>query len=650
MKNLRLALVGRLSGSAAPDALDQAKRFRRRGRTRIEADWTGIQNPDFLALGLGATSMMSMLWSLAHGRQCVGVELRGDPSLGVHWNIREDFWHHLGLIDQLMLERYGEEGIPRKGDGGLFKLREAFYSPVTEPGDVYADECIAGEAAHVSGLVHHTEFIDDRYVDGKPQRVITVLNPAKPPDEHDPAKVGRDMVTVLDGPSTFQAGASEVLVMLRRYLEMIEEMDIARGVTPRVRLFLSHRVAVGDEGDGDGFFKWMRQEDGFVSLPDGRKRILIEEVQEFDYRGRYRRIRRPGSPLIDLGVPELFMIAQGFDSSDADRLGFRQEEVEVDHHDGRGPVVAQADYLAGFLEMQVGGRLRRRIASEFDKEGNEYWVRQIAVGHEDDPEVGWILVQVPDFKTFDPILAGLVPPGTPKRSKEYLNAYQQLLREYYLEQVSLITEVPVSELEKIQSPYGPKLFSLIEKCGADALVAANGVVAGDSFGNGHFMTSGGAVTGMVGHASRVHRYWEARDEGASPQQAIRELADQIKVDTLGWLQVSAQEFSQAVPINFGEERIRAIEEQTGRSSGERATTIDATRRHRHSLVPLDHSDWRRLSVRSGRLHTVDLPPILDNHPAERRMMCAAADGDMSMAAEGSAQMREPVAAGAGSAS
>ncbi|MEO7002687.1 MAG: hypothetical protein ABI068_12825 [Ktedonobacterales bacterium] len=29
-------------------------------------------------------------------------------------------------------------------------------------------------------------------------------------------------------------------------------------------------------------------------------------------------------------------------------------------------------------------------------------MRQIAVGHENDPEVGWVLVQAPDFKTLDP--------------------------------------------------------------------------------------------------------------------------------------------------------------------------------------------------------------------------------------------------------
>ena len=61
--------------------------------------------------------------------------------------------------------------------------------------------------------------------------------------------------------------------------------------------------------------------------------------------------------------------------------------------------------------------------------------------------------------------------------------------------------------------YGPKLFSLIERVGDDALVAANGVVAGDSFGNGHFLTSGGAMTGMIGHSWRVLEYWQARDAG-----------------------------------------------------------------------------------------------------------------------------------------
>ena len=42
---------------------------------------------------------------------------------------------------------------------------------------------------------------------------------------------------------------------------------------------------------------------GFIRLPDGRIRIQIETLQEFDYQGRFLRVRLPGSPIIDLGVP-----------------------------------------------------------------------------------------------------------------------------------------------------------------------------------------------------------------------------------------------------------------------------------------------------------------------------------------------------------
>lgn len=592
----------------------------KRGTEIIQED--GIANPDFLALGLGGTNMMAMLWSVAMGRRCVGVEMRGDPGLGVHWNIREDFYHHLGLIDHLIAERYGEEGVPRRGDGRPFRLAETFYSVRSDAGDVFADELISGLASslgdeiHISGTIYHAEFIDDRYRDGKPNRSVTVLDRPTPPTEPDLTRVGRPALDVLNGPSMFQAGAIEVLTLLRRYLQAIEKMDLAAGRVPRVRLYTSHRVV--NSGDtSDSVWRWFRHEDGFVRQPDGRLRVIIEEIEELDLETRFRRVRRQGSPLIDLGVPTLFVLAQGFDSSDADRLGFRQHDVEVDHHDGRGPVVAQADFLAGFLELHVGGRLRRRIASEFDRAGNEYWVRQIAVGHENDPEVGWLLVQVPDFVTFDPVLAGLVPEGTPRKATEYVAAYKYMLREFYLEQAALILEMSREDLETVQMPYGPKMFSLVERMGTDARVATNGVVAGDTFGNGHFLTSGGAITGMVGHACRVYTFWKDLDAGRSEDDAVRTLADSIKDDTVGWLHVSAQEFSQALPINFGQERVAEIEARSGVRSTDRAMTIDATRRHRKSLLPLDPSDWRRLTIRAGRLHVPEVPALSGTHPAER---------------------------------
>src|SRR5438067_3188335 len=371
-------------------------------------DPTGVLNPDFLALGLGGTSMMAMLWAVAMGRRGVGVEMRGDPFLGVHWNIRADFFHQLGLSDRLMLERYGDERIPRRGDSDKrFSLAETLYSAHTRSGDIVADEIIDGfdTEQHIVGTIHHVEFIDDRWRDGVPNRVVTLLTPPPAPTQPDEALIRTSMVDVLDGPSTFQAGAASVLVRLRRYLEKLEQLDLDGGFEPRVRLFTRHRVVNTPEG--------------FVRHDDGRIGFRIEALQELDYKGKFVRVRRPGSHVIDVGVPELFMIAQGFHSTDADRLGFKQEDVVVDHQDGRGPVVAQADFLAGLIEALVGGRLRRRIASEFDSLGEEYWVRQIAVGHEEDPEVGWCLVQVPDFKRFDPVRAGLVPEGCDTRSPEF---------------------------------------------------------------------------------------------------------------------------------------------------------------------------------------------------------------------------------------
>ena len=564
-----------------------------------------ISNPDFLALGLGGTNMMAMLWTVAMGRTAVGVEMRGDPFLGVHWNIREDFYHQLGLIDQMMRERYGEARLPRRGDGRVFRLAECFYSPHTSAGDIVADEIIDGFDAdqHIVGTIHNVEFIDDRWRDGLPNRVITVLDPPIPPEQPDPRKIRSSMVDVLDGPSTFQAEAASIQKLLRRYLELIEQKDRETNSKPRVQLFTHHRV-LPKEGEG------------FIDGPDGRKRIRIEALKEFDFKGQFVRVREPNSEIIDLGVPELFMIAQGFNSSDAKRLGFEQHDVEVDHGDGSGSVVAQADFLAGLVEVLVGGRLRRRISSAFDQNGKEYWVRQIAVGHENDPEVGWVLVQVPDFKTFDPIEAGLLPAGTDPGSPEFFASYQHLIYDYYIKQAAEILDIPRQELMKVQMIYGPTLFSLVERVGDDPFVAVNGVVAGDSFGNGHFLTSGGAMTGMIGHSARVLEYWQAREVGTAPSDALRRLADRIKEDTHAWLQVSAQEYSQAAPINFGAERIEQISKASGIDTSARASAIDAARRQRHALIPLDPSNWRRLFVRNGRVLSV-LPELEAEHPLQR---------------------------------
>lgn len=124
------------------------------------------------------------------------------------------------------------------------------------------------------------------------------------------------------------------------------------------------------------------------------------------------------------------------------------------------------------------------------------------------------------------------------------------------------------------------------------------------------------MTGMIGHSARVLEYWRSRDAGTSPADALRRLADCIREDTHAWLHVSAKEYSQAVPINFGAERIEQINKASGADTSARANAIDAARRQRHALIPLDPSNWRRLFVRNGRVLSA-LPELEADHPLQR---------------------------------
>ncbi len=609
-----VALLKSALPETAPDDLDDAK-VDQSG----DEDPSGVLNPEYLALGLGGTNMMGMLWSIALGRRAVGVEMRGDPAHGLQeWSLREELYHHLAVIDEMMIERYGVDRIPRRADGNLLLLSECFFNRDVEVGDAVVDELVSAfdTNGHIAGTVKHIEFIDDRWRDGEPQRTVVISPPPELPEAPDPSRLDAPLVEILERPSPWSAPVAEILTLMRRYLEEMEQMDLASEHEPRLRLFLNHRVVdVPHEQDVAWWRRRLAQRridrDGFLDAGEGRKRIRIERIVELDYKGKFRRVRARGTHPIDIGVPELFVIAQGQEHRDAGRLGFEQEEVLIDHNDGRGPQVAQGDYLAGLLDVLVEGRHRQRIASEYDAAGNEYWVRQVAVGHEDDAEVGWVVVQVPEFMTFDPIHAGLIPAGTNRDSAEYFAAYKHLLRSYFLDQASLVLEIPERDLSDVQLIYGPKLFEVVERVGRHAQVAANGVVAGDTFGNGHHFTSAGAMTGMLGHALRVRRYWESREAGVEHAEAISTLAEAIKEDTHVLQHVSAQQFIEPpAPAATTDSELRA------RAS--REAIIAETRRHRRSFVSKTHADdWLRILIHQGRLHSYSLPPVQEEHPAYR---------------------------------
>jgi hypothetical protein len=167
-------------------------------------------------------------------------------------------------------------------------------------------------------------------------------------------------------------------------------------------------------------------------------------------------------------------------------------------------------------------------------------------------------------------------------------AQAKMIRDFYIKQVSEVTHIPVSKIRKMRMFYGPSFFTLKEKIGVTARLAQNGNVAGDLMGNGHFLTSGGSMTGMIGHANRYIDYWQALNKGGNESRAARKLMSGIKKDSEAWLHVSSKEFFDVAPVNFGAERASAI----GVSSGPPASANLAKPPPGHGLAKvLGQSNW-----------------------------------------------------------
>ncbi len=97
----------------------------------------------------------------------------------------------------------------------------------------------------------------------------------------------------------------------------------------------------------------------------------------------------------------------------------------------------------------------------------------------------------------------------------------------------------------------------------------------------------------------------------------------FREDTHAWLEVSAKEYSQAVPINFGAERIEQISKASGIDTGCARQRDRFRSTPRHALIPLDPSNWRRLFVRNGRVLS-SLPELVKpthNTVRHKRLLC-----------------------------
>jgi hypothetical protein len=196
---------------------------------------------------------------------------------------------------------------------------------------------------------------------------------------------------------------------------------------------------------------------------------------------------------------------------------------------------------------------------------------------------------------------------TSRRSAAYFGGYRHLVREFHLHQAAELTGLPKPVLASVQSLSTPRLCTVVSRIGVNALLAPNLVVAGDSFGTSSYMTVGPASTGIVGHASRVLKYWQERTEGAEAAAATRTLADRIKQDTATFIRLANEDFAQPPA--------RTMDGAGGstRSGARREKTLEDARRHRRAIARFNTlDDWSRLLIFPGRIHMPGMAPVSDS--------------------------------------
>ncbi|GAA3301837.1 hypothetical protein GCM10020218_096330 [Dactylosporangium vinaceum] len=167
-------------------------------------------------------------------------------------------------------------------------------------------------------------------------------------------------------------------------------------------------------------------------------------------------------------------------------------------------------------------------------------------------------------------------------------------------------------MERNQLSYGPKLFTITERIGEGRPRRAQRGGRGRlvSAHNGHFLQSGGVLTGMTGHAWRVLEFWQALDAGTDERAAVRRLADAIKTDNEAWLEHSAPLFARPAPRATVADTARAgAAADHGR--GDPLPALDRAAALPGRVEP-------EFQLRTGRIYAFRLPPIDPVPPALRR--------------------------------
>ena len=344
------------------------------------------------------------------------------------------------------------------------------------------------------GVINRAEFIDAT-LGQKIERTVPTISK---PDGRMRIAAAR---TMMESPSVGQIKVSDLETILSQRLHEIAEEDIARGRRPRVAILSNAQPdlapAAGDR------YSVAAQPTEARARPDGRTE------------------RVPVGRAVDLGTPDLIVVAEGAGSVSRDLLGVTRQATSP-----------ETRFIAGYLDRDSGGLIRRRYAeTEADADGAVHGVRQIAVGHSKNAKT-WSLVEVPANVKLET---------------------REEIRAYYVREVAKVLEISAAEAATVTIEWGPNPFRLQQWIADTAVPAANVVLVGDAVGNAHFLTSGGVMTAAVPHQQELDRYLSGRTSAGLTDAQQREIYDKrVRAATLEWARLGIREFGrQVVAANFG---------------------------------------------------------------------------------------------------
>lgn len=468
--------------------------------------------PTFLSIGAGITGSSLLAMAVAKGRRAIGVELREAITLPPSFNTREELLTEATKIDHLMNERYPGRQTMRLAD----ELKKVLI-PV-----------VAIEDVDARGPVE--------------KRTSSPLVKLKDPD---PTRKLTDYDAMLSSGTPWQVHATELQTVYRNYLEHLEASDRSAGIDPpRLTLHVGFRPVqpVGVDGkplSSEAIAALPPEERGLWKDEHGKLNVSIEAVERNPAGGMQR---KAGTKPLSLGAADLTAIAEGTNSSSATRLGHAPKDVVYSDLSGSVGVetVARKRVFSGRLGIPVGPVLRNRIDEVHDENGKPYWLRQQLVGGKKE-HGAWVLVEVPEHQSFDPLAAGKVPVGTAPTSLEYRSAQAVLMKSFYLEQAALVLDTTPETLRDVPLTFGPNLFTLTKRESTDVVVASNAVITGDRVATG-FFGYGGAMTGAISHTEALASYFDAVDAGADVPSALQDLSSELIAGSKAWVRLSKAQF------------------------------------------------------------------------------------------------------------